>query len=108
MSKRLPEQPGVPAIKRYRFRAEVWQDVAELMEKLGPRFVGCAIKRVHLHLPGTSTPFKPGDVEVVLDVEELSLTALRDVIRTVPDGHVILQTVALPEEYTGERDYSID
>lgn len=46
------------------------------------------------------------DVECVVEFDG-TLEELRDVLRGVPNGHVMVQTVALLEQYTGERDYEI-
>jgi hypothetical protein len=45
-------------------------------------------------------------VEVEVEVD-LSLEELRDTMRRVVDGHVMVQTVARHNEYMGERDYDI-
>jgi ribosome-associated translation inhibitor RaiA len=45
------------------------------------------------------------EVEVETD---MSLEVLRDEMRKVIDGHVMVQTVASKNQYTGERDFSIE
>src|SRR5205814_312092 len=80
----------------YRFRAECERDVAELRRLLGAR-----LERIIV----TSEPPFP-DVEVEL-ATGLSLEELRDAMRRIVDGHVMVQTVARSEEYTGERDYDL-
>jgi hypothetical protein len=80
----------------YRFRAECEHDVDELRRLLGAKFERITI---------TNSPPFP-DVEVELKIG-LSLEDLRDVMRRVDDGHVMIQTVAQSEEYTGERDYKL-
>jgi hypothetical protein len=87
---------GVRAKNAYRFRAECQHDVDELRRILGGKFDRITI---------ANTPPFP-DVEVELEVE-LTLEELRDVMRGVVDGHVMLQTVAPYDEYTGERDYDL-
>lgn len=37
----------------------------------------------------------------------LSLKEIRNLLRLVLDGHVMLQTVARAEDYTGERNYDL-
>jgi hypothetical protein len=80
----------------YRFRAECLPDVDELMRLLGAKF-----KKITIVI---SPPFP--DVKAELEIG-LDLTELRNVMRRVVDGHVMVQTVARTEEYTGERDYDL-
>lgn len=81
----------------YRFRAECSVDFNELY-----RTIWRKVKYARLTI---EPPFP--DVEVVIETD-MSLDDLRDEMRAVPDGHVILQTVATSDEYTGERDYSLN
>jgi hypothetical protein len=88
---------GLPVADRvYRFRAECEHDVGELRRLLGAKLDKITI---------TNSPPFP-DVDVKLEIG-LSLDELRDVMRRVVDGHVMVQTVARSEEYTGERDYEL-
>jgi hypothetical protein len=80
----------------YRFRAECQPEVDELRRLLGGRFDKITIVN--------SAPFP--DVEVELETD-LSLEELRAVMRRVVDGHVMVQTLARRDEYTGERDYDL-
>ena len=80
----------------YRFRAEGQADVDELH-----RLLGTKIDRI---TTVNSPPFPDVEVEVEVD---LSLEELRDTMRRVVDGHVMVQTVARHNEYMGERDYDI-
>jgi hypothetical protein len=80
----------------YRFRAECQADVDELRRTLGTKIDKITIVN--------SPPFPDVEVEVEVD---LSLDELRDTMRRVVDGHVMVQTVARNSEYTGERDYDI-
>ena len=80
----------------YRFRAECQADVDELR-----RILGTKIDRITIV---NSPPFPDIEVEVEVD---LALEELRDTMRRVVDGHVMVQTVARDNEYTGERDYDI-
>lgn len=80
----------------YRFRAECQPDVDDLRSLLGKGFDKITIIN--------SPPFP--DVEVELETK-LSLEELRAVMRRVVDGHVMVQTVAPLDEYTGERDYDL-
>jgi CHAT domain len=80
----------------YRFRAECQADVDELRRILGTKIDKITIVN--------SPPFPDVEIEVEVD---LSLEELRDTMRRVADGHVMVQTVARNSEYTGERDYDI-
>lgn len=92
-----PNRGVLPSANRaYRFRAECQQDVDELRVLLSRCFDRITVVN--------SPPFP--DVEVELNTA-LSLEELRAVMRRVVDGHVMVQTVARHDEYTGERDYTL-
>ncbi len=76
---------------QYKFRAECVQDVDNLKERLPGRY---------------DVQFMEGfpDVEVRLSTN-LNLNEVLKVMETVPDGHVMLETVEHEEEYTGVRKY---
>jgi hypothetical protein len=80
----------------YRFRAECQADVDELRRILGTKIDKITIVN--------SPPFP--DVEVEIEVK-LALEVLQDAMRKVVDGHVMVQTVARNDEYTGERNYDL-
>lgn len=80
----------------YRFRAECQVDVDKLRQILGRSIDKITIVN--------SSPFP--DVELEIEVN-LSLEELRDAMRQVVDGHVMVQTVARKEKYTGERNYDL-
>jgi hypothetical protein len=82
--------------RSYRFRAECQADVDKLRQILGTRLDKITIVN--------SPPFPDVEVEVEVD---LSLEELQATMRRVVDGHVMVQTVARNNEYTGERDYDI-
>ncbi|KPV54837.1 hypothetical protein SE17_01265 [Kouleothrix aurantiaca] len=86
-------QSSVPI---YRFRAECEQDVDTLRTILGTR----VMKIIKLN----EAPFPDTIVEVHGNV---SLAELQDAMRKIEDGHVMLQTVAQRENYTGERNYDL-
>jgi hypothetical protein len=91
-----PKKRGGIEMSIYRFRAECRLDVDELL---------CAIWRKVKHITSTvEYPFP--DVEVEIEVD-LSLDELRDAMRAVPDGHVMLESSATSDDYTGERDISL-
>lgn len=83
---------------KYKFRAETASDVYRLGEILGFRVEAMSLRRPKADF---------ADVEVELETW-LTLEQLRDTMRRVKDGHVMLQTVQLPESYTGERDYTLE
>ena len=80
----------------YRFRAECEHDVDVLRAILGTH-----VKRI---VKLNEAPFPDNEVELHVP---LSLEELRDVMRMVEDGHVMVQTVAPRDTYTGERDYDV-
>ena len=76
----------------YKFRAECLDDVLELL-----RLIGADVHEWRL--------FKHGewpDVVVELKVQ-MTLMMLIGVMREVVDGHVMVETVAPIDKYTGER-----
>lgn len=77
----------------YRFRAECQVNVDELR-----RLLGMEIGRITMI---QEPPFP--DVEVELETK-LTLKELRAAMLEVVDGHVMVETVATQEEYTGERN----
>jgi hypothetical protein len=77
----------------YRFRAECFRDVAELIESLESYTI-------------TLQREKEPDVEVELQTS-LDMEALRDLMRQIEDSHVMIQTLTLKEQYTGERNYDL-
>jgi len=80
----------------FRFRAECEHDANEFRKTLGDQ-----IKRI---VKINESPFPDTEVEISVS---LSFEELRDAMRKVEDGHVMVQTVALKDKYTGERDYDL-
>lgn len=82
-------------MNNYKFRAECSIDVARLILK--------TYEARHLiHITGwTSTP-RHADVEVEV-AANCSINILRQIMSMIPDGHVMIETIALTEKYTGER-----
>jgi hypothetical protein len=70
-------------LNRYRFRAECQHDVDELIRLIRAE--------PHKFFITITPPFPDLEVELVIG---LSLEELRDVMRRVEDGHVMVQTVA--------------
>ena len=79
---------------QYKFRAEVYVDVCWLCARLGERLTTIDIERGFM-----------GEPIVLVTLESVALDELRDIMRSIEDGHVMWQTVALAEQYTGERDF---
>ena len=82
-------------LNHFKLRAECVQDVLQLRERLG---VSCPKMVLELGLfPDT-----------IVDLcTWMNLDEVRKEIRMIEDGHVMLQTLALEQEYTGERDYDL-
>lgn len=90
------DKASVSVDRVYRFRAECEADVDKLRQILGTM-----IDRITII---NSPPFP--DVEVEIEVR-LSIEELREAMRKVVDGHVMVQTVAPRDDYTGERNYDL-
>ena len=82
----------------YRFRCETADDFG--------RFVTMCHRRqdAYLRVCNFRSDGYGGDAEVA---SNLTLEEIRGVMRMVPDGHVMVQTVAESEEYTGDRDFDV-
>ena len=80
----------------FKFRAECLNDVDRLKGVL--RKNG---KKIRMTIDE-----EPPWIGVVVEMETTeTLDAIKGAMRKVPDGHVMLQTVAPEDEYTGERRY---
>ncbi len=84
----------------YRFRAECRVDICRLQDRLPNLRYNLSI------VPHAGV----GDCEATLEIA-LPLEELRAVMRKVQAvsmfGHVMVQTLAMTEKYTGERNWSI-
>ena len=87
---------NITEIEHYKFRAECEHEVNELLVGLGMKCLKM-VKTIAYYFP---------DTEVDLHTT-LSLAEIRNAIRKIADGHVMLQTVALAAEYTGERNFDL-
>lgn len=87
---------NIADIKEYRFRAECEIDVDELRKLMGRKCL--KVEKEINYFPDTYA-----NIFTTLDIEEL-----RHEMRQVEDGHVMLQTVALKNEYTGNRKYELE
>jgi hypothetical protein len=81
----------------YRYRAELPSDSDELLKRLP------AGEFVEFHAVEDLRFIDAQFVEIHL--RSLSLDELRDLMRDVPDGHVMVQTVQPSELFTGEREH---
>lgn len=85
------------AINTFKFRAELMSDVDRLV-----RILEGNGKKVRVTIDE-----EPPWIGVVVEMDTAeTLDAIKDAMRKVEDGHVMLQTVAPKGEYTGERRYN--
>lgn len=82
-----------------KFRAEAQIDIDRLFELIPDNF----IVGKFVELDPLAVKFGTGDLNVTLAMTNFSLKKLRDLIATIPDGHIMYDTLALIENYTGER-----
>ena len=84
----------VKYLYHYKFRAECEHDVNELIKILNPN-----IKEI---TKTKQAPFPDVDVKMCA---YLSLKEIQAAIKDIEDGHVMLETLELIHDYTGERKY---
>jgi hypothetical protein len=82
----------------YRFRAECLHDVTS--------FLANSIRKIGFQKYTFSQEGPFPDVEVELEAD-MGLEDLRMELRKIEDGHVMVQTINLKDQYTGERNYSL-
>lgn len=82
-------------LRSYKFRSECEHDIDSLRQLLGKDAVS---------ISKTIRMFPDTEVEIVTN---LGLEALRDKMRQVEDGDVMVQTLSHKADYTGERNYDI-
>jgi hypothetical protein len=87
-----------PAEKVYRWRSECAADDAEVLKRIPS---GELIK--FESQPQNLAP----DTLSEITVKSLTLEELRNIMRQVPDGHVMVQTVQPKHLYTGERNAAL-
>lgn len=87
-------------VTEYKFRAECQTDAMKFFELLPS-----ALNTAKIDSLDGETKFP--DVIVLFECN-LSLEDIRNLMREVEDSHVMLQTVALADNYTGERNYEIN
>lgn len=81
----------------YRFRAEALLDIDRLRWRLCAAGIEFTMAQVHRLF---------GDWQAALKVD-LTIEQVREHMRHVPDGHVMVQTVAYSAHYTGERNFDV-
>ncbi|MBW4448616.1 MAG: protein kinase [Spirirestis rafaelensis WJT71-NPBG6] len=88
---------GLDALKlrSYKFRSECEHDIDSLRQLLGKDVV---------RISKTIALFPDTEVEIVTT---LGLEDLRDKMRQVEDGHVMVQTLSHKADYTGDRNFDI-
>jgi hypothetical protein len=80
---------------KYKFRAECEHDYKEFKKLIQKEIVNEEI-----------TPLMAGFPDIVVEFDSsLVINELQNVLRKVEDGHVMLQTIALSENYTEKRNY---
>jgi hypothetical protein len=82
---------------KFKFRAECEADLEQLMATAGTSITILQVSQA------AGFP----DVDVVIETD-IRYTDLCDILRAVPDGHVMLQTLWTEREYTGERNYDLE
>jgi len=81
---------------RFKLRAECMSDVGRLLQRICAHHVEIMFTTTYPDVVVTlDRPFVGGDM--------LDLTAVRAVLAEIVDGHVMVETVALADDYTGER-----
>jgi len=83
----------------YKFRAECVSDINKLTNLL-------IIANIKSHMKIITKEIEFPDCEVVMKTD-CPLSAIKSVVEKLPDGHVILETIKLIDEHTGERDYAL-
>jgi hypothetical protein len=87
-----------PPIPTYMFRAECLEDVLKLLKRLHP---ACPVQAFEFkRIPG----FPDLTCRITCDI---SLGDLRLFMERVRDGHVMEQTVEVPEKFTGKRNFEL-
>lgn len=83
--------------KRYKLRAETPRDVCDFLVGLKKK-----IWRIKLEQPD-NLPDCDFEFSCYMTLDEIIT-----ILRKIPDSHVMIQTINLIDEYTGERNFDID
>jgi len=92
---------GGSMLRTFKFRAECSVDILGFFQRINRSRFGIVDFYVHY-----GDGFSPVNAEITLLNAEVD--DLRKIMVRVSDGHVMLSTVALKEEYTGERNWEIE
>ena len=82
----------------YRWRSECAHDNDEVLKRL-PECERLRFQSLR------QDPFP--DTICELTADSITLEELRDLMREIEDGHVMVQTVQPKDHYTGERDFTL-
>lgn len=83
---------------KYKLRAECSRDIQRFFEMVNPKQVG------KFKMIGSS---KFPDVELIFK-SKLKLNELISILSKIEDCHVMVETINLKSNYTGERDYNLE
>ena len=81
----------------YKFRAECQPDVDALTTLLGDKLINLQA--------AIEDPAHPDLVCTIEVVPTLTLESLKNTMAKVEDGYIMYETVALTDQYTGERNF---
>jgi|688.fasta_scaffold214478_1 hypothetical protein len=84
---------------KFKFRSECLHDLIVFQEMLRKK----ATSRFNFSYEMDAEGFPDCDAEISTD---MSIEQLRDILRLVPDGHVMLGSMDYSKKYTGERYFS--
>lgn len=82
----------------YKMRAECAHDVGHFLQAVHVD----SLSVVRARFPGEDVAFIP-DVDVAFK-STLPLAEIQELLRGIPDGHVMAESVNLAAKYTGERN----
>ena len=82
---------------KLKFRAECQPDVDELLELIPPACI-VSMQKTHNQF---------SEPTICLEVNDLTIDDVRNRMREVVDGHVMVQTLSYEESYTGERNWNL-
>ena len=89
---------------KFKFRAECLNDIIEFQNNL--MYSEMIIRPMRWNLNYINHYFFP-DVECDLEIN-LVIDKVREIMRLQVDSHMMIQTINDFENYTGERDFTID
>ncbi len=82
-------------MNNYKFRAECFHDIKEL----------CGLLNLHYELESVIITPDIMFPDCVAEIRTpLSLEDVREFMRHIPDGHVMVQSLQLPQNYTEDRE----